>query len=233
MTDEPTTLSVDMIVDVMCPWCYIGKRRLEAALSERPDLTFSVRFLPYQLDPTIPDEGMPRMDYLIKKFGSAAGYEQAYAPIRQAAISEGLDLNLESIQSSPNTINSHRLLRWSHAVNKHWEVAEGLFKAYFCDGKDLNDTDVLLEIASECGMDPALYKTLLNSDTDKLLIHRKIRQYVAQGIQGVPCLVIGSKFYLVGAQEKHAILQQIDTYHQALMSVSNDDKDPSDQVTQV
>lgn len=225
MTDEPTILSVDMIVDIMCPWCYIGKRRLEAALSERPDLTFSVRFLPYQLDPTIPEEGMPRMDYLIKKFGSASGYEKAYAPIRQAAIAEGLDFNLEKIQFSPNTINSHRLLRWSHAINKHWEMLEGLFKAYFCDGKDLNDIDVLLSVATECGMDASLYRTLLNSDTDKLLIHRKIRQYVAQGIQGVPCLVIGGKFFLVGAQEKQAILQQIDTYHDAVLSAINDDPD--------
>ena len=142
-------VEVDVVSDVMCPWCYVGKRRLEKALEIIPEnIEVKINWRPFQLDPTIPLEGRDRQQYLSQKFGSPEQIAEKYDPIRQAGKDEGIAFNFDGITLSPNTINAHRLLRWAGQSNVQDAMSERLFKAYFIDGADLTDNEVLADIRS-------------------------------------------------------------------------------------
>ena len=194
-------LQLDVVSDVMCPWCYIGKRRLETAVAET-DLTLDIRWRPFQLDPTLPPEGKDRQAYLAEKFGSIEQAHERYENIRQAGDAENIPFAFDKIAVSPNTIDAHRLIRWAGGIDAATQdrVVEALFAAYFIDGENIGDHDTLVGIAKKAGMDADLVTELLSGDADRELVANDIAQAQAMGVTGVPTFILANKYTLVGAQ---------------------------------
>ena len=202
------TLTIDVVSDVMCPWCYIGKRRLEAALADVHDeIDVEVRWRPYQLDPTLPKEGKDRKQYLEDKFGGAAGAEQAYAAVRAAGAEEGIPFQFDRIEVSANTLDAHRVIRWASSLGlpAQHQVVDLLFKAYFEEGKNLGDDAVLIEVAEKAGLEPPVVERLLSGDADRDTVSAEIDQARQMGVTGVPCFIIDMQYAVVGAQSSEAL----------------------------
>src|SRR5215467_5078372 len=151
-------LAIDVISDVVCPWCYIGRRRLGTALAqlamEAPRVRPLVNWHPFQLNPHLPRDGIDRQLYLAKKFGSSGSVRQIYERVLAAGKSVGIDFAFEKIERQPNTLDAHRLIAWAQAQGSAEEVVERLFRAYFIEGRFLGDRDVLVTIAGEAGFSP-------------------------------------------------------------------------------
>ncbi|GAB4576962.1 MAG: DsbA family protein [Roseibium sp.] len=202
---ESAPLTVDIVSDVMCPWCYIGKRRLEAALRSLPELTVLVRWHPFQLDSTLPKTGKDRQQYLSDKFGGVERANSFYSQIRAAGKDEGIDFAFEDIALSPNTLDCHRLILWARADDLQDEVVERLFKAYFIDGEDLTRSETLVRISEEAGMQSDLVEQLLETETDLDKVEAQIANAQESGITGVPCFIIDGRFVLAGAEKAETI----------------------------
>jgi predicted DsbA family dithiol-disulfide isomerase len=198
-------ISLDVVSDVMCPWCWIGKRRLAQALDLVRAVPVEVRWRPYQLDPTIPPEGIDRKVYLERKFSSPERIEAIYARVRQAGDVEGLPFAFERIHRSPNTVDAHRLIRWAAGPGLQDAMVERLFALYFAEGADLTDPEVLIEAARTVGLDVEIVAELLASDADKDLVEQEIGAARAMGIDGVPCFLIANRYAVVGAQAPEII----------------------------
>lgn len=198
MSDAMVT--IDVVSDVMCPWCYIGKRRLEAAVAALPEVPLDVQWRPFQLDATIPPEGMDRRMYLERKFGGAEAAERVYAPVRAAGEAEAIPFAFDRIRRSPNTINAHRLIRWAGQAGLQEEMVERLFRLYFIEGGDLTDSAVLAEAAGEAGMEQEVADRLLASEADIAEVRADIEAAQNMGITGVPTFIVGGRYAVVGAQ---------------------------------
>jgi predicted DsbA family dithiol-disulfide isomerase len=196
---EIDVLTVDVISDVMCPWCYIGKRRLDRAQVLAPDVEPVIRWRPFQLDATIPPEGMDRQEYLDNKFGRDRASEM-YAQIQETGEAEGIAFAFDAITRSPNTINAHRLIRWAEVGDQQDAVVERLFELFFCEGEDIGETSVLLEAAREGQMDVDYIEEVLATDRDIDEVEKEIALAHELGVQGVPTFVIDQQHLLVGAQ---------------------------------
>jgi predicted DsbA family dithiol-disulfide isomerase len=203
-------MQIDVVSDTVCPWCFIGKRRLEQALAQRPDMEFDVRWRPYQLDPGVPKEGMDRKEYYRLKFGDGERIKGASDAIRQIGGEVGIPFAFEKQERRPNTIDSHRLVRWANNVGLQDSVVEALFNAYFIEGRDVGEKAVLIDVAASCGMDAELTGDLLDSDADIDLVERESKLAGEMGIQGVPAYLIDNRFLLVGAQDPDVLLRAID-----------------------
>lgn len=200
---------IDVVSDTVCPWCYIGKRRFDMAKAERPDIEIDLRWRPYQLDPTIPAEGVDRREYMEAKFGKSRSKEVGNV-IREAADEAGITLAFDKIQRSPNTFDSHRLIRWGASAGAQNEIVEILFRRYFEDGEDIGDRKVLVDAAKEAGMDHELVAYLLLHNKDADLVANEANQAREMGISGVPTFLFEGKFAVVGAQETEGYLRAID-----------------------
>jgi predicted DsbA family dithiol-disulfide isomerase len=203
-------MQIDVISDTICPWCYIGKRRLERALLLRPQIEFDVRWRPFQLDPTTPPEGIDRKTYIERKFGGSDKIRGVHSALVEAGAAEGLAFAFDKIARTPNTINSHRLIRWSHSMGVQDQVVELLFRRYFMDGADIGQIATLKEIGAEAGMDPELVEELLNSDADRELVEREDSLARKIGINGVPTYLVGGKVLVTGAQDAEHLVHVID-----------------------
>jgi len=203
-------MQIDVVSDTVCPWCFIGKRRLARALAMRPDVPVEVFWRPYQLDPTIPREGIDRKAYLKAKFGDSPRTAAMGETIRAEGTGDGIDFALERIAKSPNTLDSHRLVRWAASAGVQDAVVERLFKAYFEQGRDIGDHQVLTDIAAEAGMDAALVADLLAGDADAALVEREAGMANQMGISGVPTFIFDSKFMISGAREPEILAKIID-----------------------
>jgi predicted DsbA family dithiol-disulfide isomerase len=210
----PQPMQIDVISDVMCPWCYIGKRRLEKALASVPDIPVVLRWLPYQLDETLPREGKDRQAYLTEKFGGAAQAEAVYAPIVAAGAQEGIPFAFERIKKSPNTLDCHRLILWSRADGVQSEMAERLFQLYFVEGADLTDPQVLVGAAADVGMMSDLVAELLPTDSDFEKIRKDLDKAHAIGVTGVPCFIIDERFMVMGAEKPETLAAAIRHAHE-------------------
>jgi predicted DsbA family dithiol-disulfide isomerase len=206
-----TTVTVEVISDVVCPWCYVGKRRLEKAIALIPDVPVEVAWLPYQLDPTIPAEGMDRAAYLTRKFGGPEQIEKLHAPLLELGKAEGIDFAFDRITRSPNTLKAHRVVRWAGVEGVQDAVVERLFRLYFIEGGDLTDSRALAEAAGEAGMDPALVERLLSTDADADAVREEIDWARAIGIEGVPAFLVGRRYAVIGAREPSVIAGAIAT----------------------
>lgn len=206
---QSPAIPLDVVSDVMCPWCYIGKRRLEQALAAVAAVDIDIRWRPFQLDATIPEEGVDRQEYLSKKFNGPEGAESVYKSVREAGAAEDIPFNFEAITRSPNTINAHRVIRWSHSVGMQDQVVEALFKSYFVDGGDLTDTNVLVEAAATAGMDRDIIERLINSEADIEETKTEITLAQQMGVTGVPTFIVGQKYAIVGAQGPEVIASAI------------------------
>ncbi|MBI1239487.1 MAG: disulfide bond formation protein DsbA [Alphaproteobacteria bacterium] len=203
-------MKIDIISDTICPWCYIGKRRLEMALAQRPHMEFDVRWRPFRLDPTVPLEGVDRKTYLKEKFGEGERPRQVSNALHEFGAAVGINFAFDKIALTPNTLDSHRLLRWAGSAGVQHTMAEILFRRYFIDGEDIGDPTILVMAAGEAGMDQVLVAELLAGDADRQLVHREDMLARRMGVQGVPAYVIDDKYLMIGAQEPDMLLSAID-----------------------
>jgi len=198
MTDQ--TITLDIISDPICPWCYIGKTQLDKALAAAPDHPFVVQWHPFQLNPDMPREGMDRRDYLEGKFGGKDGAVRAYAPVVEQAKSAGLEINFEGMQRTPNTLDAHRLIHWAGIESKQTAAVDALFDAYFVQARDIGDHDVLGDIADGIGMDASVVRKLLALDTDRQGIQDRDAHSRKMGVSSVPTFIVAGKHAVPGAQ---------------------------------
>jgi predicted DsbA family dithiol-disulfide isomerase len=204
-------MQIDIVSDTVCPWCFIGKRRLEKALALRPDLEFDIRWRAYRLDPTIPPEGVDRKQYMQAKFGDNPNRQAMQDALLKAGHDEGIAFAFDRIARSPNTLDSHRLIRWAATAGTQNEIVERLFEAYFEDGRDIGNHDVLTEIAAETGMDSATVADLLEQDSDRALVADEDALAHRLGISGVPTFIFENKYMISGAHDPEQIVRVIDT----------------------
>jgi predicted DsbA family dithiol-disulfide isomerase len=200
MMVQPVPLRIDVVSDVVCPWCYIGKHRLELALSLVKDVPVEVRWHPFFLNPWVPREGTSRSAYLTTKFGSVEAYEKIAGRIRDAARQEGLEYNNDRVRRQPNTIDCHRLIHWADAQDKAAQMKQRLMELYFRDGGDLTDVATLVKAAADIGLDADVVRHCLATDEDVDLITSQVQDAAAKGISGVPTYVFARKFAVSGAQ---------------------------------
>ena len=209
-------ITVDIVSDTVCPWCYVGKRRFEEALADRPpDLDVYVGWRPFQLNPDMPAEGMDRKAYLAAKFGGGERAGQIYAAIEEAGASTGLDFDFAGMARQPNTLDSHRLIdRAGRAAESPQSrpglqdaVVERLFRACFMEGRDIGDRETLVELAAEAGMDADETRAYLASNEDAERIRQEDLMARQMGIQGVPCFIINRQFAVSGAQDPAVFLK--------------------------
>ncbi len=203
-------MQIDFISDTVCPWCFIGKRRLGRAIAMRPNMSFDVRYRPYRLDPTVPKGGMDREAYMAAKFGKSGGIADAQRMIAAEGAKEGIEFDFASILRTPNTLNSHRLIRWAALTGAQDEVVERLFAAYFENGEDIGDIRVLSDIADVCGMDGAQVADMLESDQDVTLVEREDKLAHEMGVTGVPAMIFANKVAVSGAREPEVLAMVID-----------------------
>lgn len=209
-------MQLDIISDTVCPWCYIGKKRLEKAQVERPTIDFNINWRPFQLDPTIPAEGVDRQAYIERKFGAERAKSAGNA-IREAGEMEGISFAFDKIKRSPNTLDSHRLIKWAGSAGVQNKVVDQLFARYFEEGENIGDHSVLLEAATDAGMDTDIVRSLLKSDSDLKQTQLEDQQAREMGISGVPCFLFESKFAIVGAQEVSSLTRYIDKVEAKLL----------------
>jgi len=203
-------MQIDIISDTVCPWCFIGKRRLEEALAQRPDLAVEINWRPYQLDPTVPREGVERKAYMRAKFGDTERVKGMSGAIRDTGTELGIAFDFEKQTMRPNTIDSHRLVKWASSVGLQDAIVEALFKAYFEDGRDIGDAAVLTEVAAACGMDSELVEELLASDADRDAVLKEAGLAGEMGVQGVPAFVFDGRYIITGAQDAAVLVRVID-----------------------
>lgn len=207
-----TAINIDIVSDVMCPWCYIGKKRLEEAVKNLPDeLDVDIRWRPYQLDPTLPKEGKDRQQYLEEKFGGPERAKQIYSNILNAGREDNIDFNFSDIKVSPNTLDAHRVIRWaaSEAPGVQDRLVDLLFKAFFLEGKNIGDNTVLLDAAEAAGMDRAITESLLVGTADCQEVEQEIEVARRMGVTGVPCFILDNKYAVMGAQASDVLAKAI------------------------
>ncbi len=206
---QANKIRIDVISDVMCPWCYIGKTNLDAAISEASDLDVEVKWHPYQLDATLPKEGLDRATYLNRKFGGEAGAREVYDRIREAGKQLGIDFNFDDMKVSPNTLDAHRVILWAggQSAEVQNKLVERLFEIFFLEGGHIGLDETLVEAAKFAGMDGAIVESLLTGDEDKDRVRAEISRAQEMGITGVPCFIVDEKFAVMGAQPPGQLVQ--------------------------
>ncbi|MDO6455825.1 DsbA family oxidoreductase [Celeribacter halophilus] len=203
-------ITLDIFHDPICPWCYIGKTRLDRALEARPDHPFAIQWHPFQLNPTMPKEGMDRLAYLESKFHGTEGALKAYKPIIDVMHEELPQADLGKIKRTPNTLDAHRLIHWAGIEGRQTAAISSLFRAYFKDGRDIGSRAVLAELAAEIEMDADAIARLLDTDADVDEIKRRDTHARERGINGVPFFIIGNQHAVSGAQPTDLWLNVID-----------------------
>jgi predicted DsbA family dithiol-disulfide isomerase len=201
-----TSLLIDVVSDVVCPWCFVGKRRLDIAIRGQPDL--EVCFRPYRLDPSLPPEGMSRAAYMRAKFGDGAESGEIHRKLIEAGEQTGIKFAFDKISRSPNTVDCHRLILWALGAGVQSAVVEDLFSRYFEYGIDVSKPGVLADVAEAAGMDGKEVLELLAGDDDRDVIVSEDELARRMGIEGVPCYIVAGRYALLGAQDP-AVLRQV------------------------
>ena len=201
---------IDVVSDIVCPWCFIGKHRLEKAIALNPDIPVEVHWRPYFLNDWIPREGISREQYLTTKFGSPERYKSIAQRVSAAAAAEGLTYAMDKISRQPNTLDAHRLIRWADEIGKAAEMKQRLMDLYFTEGADLTSHAVLAQAAADIGLDAEATRKALASDKDVAEIEREALSAKEAGIDGVPCFIFGGKFAISGAQASEDLAEAIE-----------------------
>jgi predicted DsbA family dithiol-disulfide isomerase len=209
---------IEVVSDVVCPWCFIGKHRLEKALALRPGVAVEVHWHPFFLNDWIPREGISREEYLTTKFGSPERYKGIAQRVTAAAAEEGLVYAADKVKRQPNTLDCHRLIRWAERIGKAAEMKQKLMDLYFTHGADLTDRDTLVRAAAAVGLDADKVREALASDQDVAQIEQEAQSAKEAGIEGVPCFIFGGKFAVSGAQSPEYLADAIDRTAQAAQS---------------
>ena len=209
---NPTqTVRIDVISDVVCPWCFLGQKRLDRAIALADGIEVDVRWRPYQLDPTIPAEGLERQAYMLGKFGSADKLRRAHDTLVGAGQAEGIPFAFDAITVSPNTLDAHRVIRWAGSAGPEIQnrLARRLFELYFQEGRNVGDPAELIAAAADAGMDAAVVETLLPTDADRDAVQEEIATASRMGVRGVPCFIIENRYAVMGAQDPQTLADAI------------------------
>lgn len=211
MPSPPTELTIDVISDVVCPWCFIGKRRLEKAIALKAEIAVTVRYRPFFLNSWVPREGVSREQYLIRKFGSVERYMANAPRVVAAAAAEGLVYNIDAIRRQPNTIDCHRLIRWAgEDGGDPARLKQRLMDLYFTEGGDLSDREVLVCAAQDCGLDADKVRRRLATDEDVDIVSAEAESFERAGVNSVPYFILGGIFAVSGAQEPEYLVEAIE-----------------------
>jgi predicted DsbA family dithiol-disulfide isomerase len=202
-------MHLDIVSDTICPWCFIGKRRFERALAAEPQPNLTVLWRPFQLNPEMQLEGMARKDYLAAKFGGRENADRVYVPVREAGDGENIAFDFDAMPRTPNTILSHRLIRWAGDQGNQDDVVETLFQAYFTQGRDIGDLDTLIELAVRAGADGAAARLYLASDEGLREVQAEDQIARQSGVNGVPAFILNRKYIISGAQPPEAFIQAL------------------------
>ncbi|NRP73815.1 hypothetical protein ILFOPFJJ_04729 [Ensifer psoraleae] len=197
------TVKIDIVSDVVCPWCYLGKSRLDQAIANvAGDIHVMIQWRPYQLNPDLPPEGVDHKRHLAAKLGGQEAVDRAHKMLEGLGQEDGIDFNFDAVKISPNTLDAHRLIRWAatNGEETQAEVVRLLFKANFEEGRNVGDHAVLLEIAEQAGLDGPVIAALLTSDADKDAVKQEIEVAREMGVSGVPCFIIEEQYAVMGAQ---------------------------------
>ncbi|HWC93287.1 MAG TPA: DsbA family oxidoreductase [Pseudolabrys sp.] len=201
---------IDVVSDVVCPWCFIGKRRLENALALKPEIPVEVHWHPYFLNDWIPREGMSREEYLTTKFGSPERYKGIAQRVSAAAAAEGLVYASDKMKRQPNTTDCHRLIMWADAQGKAPAMKQKLMDLYFTEGADLTDRETLVKAAADVGLDADAVRGDLAGDKDVDAVGGEAQRAKEAGIDGVPCFIFAGKYAVSGAQAPEYLAEMIE-----------------------
>ncbi|MBN8995643.1 MAG: DsbA family oxidoreductase [Rhizobiales bacterium] len=207
--ENKAPLVIDVVSDVVCPWCYLGKRRLERAIALVPATDIVVRWHPFQLDPTIPPGGLDRTEYMKAKFGDLSRVDAIHDRLIAFGKEEGVDYRFDAIKRAPNTLDAHRLVHWA-PVDRQDALVEALFRANFTEGRDVGDPAVLAEIGSQHGLDREATLARLATDEDLGAIRGAIAEAQRIGVTGVPCFIVGGRYAVMGAEQPQVIASAIE-----------------------
>ena len=208
-------MRIEFIFDTVCPWCYVGKRRFERALAMRPGTRATIVWRPFLLNPDIPAEGIDRRAYLDRKFGGPARVQRVHSAVAAAGEVEGIVFDFDRILRAPNTLNSHRMIRFAGGLGREAETVEALYRGYFCEGRDIGSVPELVELGRELGLPAEPLDTYLRSDSDVAAIFNENARSHRLGVNGVPCLMLDGTYAVAGAQEPDVLLRLIDIAREA------------------
>jgi predicted DsbA family dithiol-disulfide isomerase len=200
-------LTIDVVSDVVCPWCYVGKRRLERALAHQPNGRAAVHWLPFFLDPSVPPGGIPRIDYITRKFGTSGKITAGHERLVGIGASIGIDFRFDRIERQPNTLDAHRVIGWAQEAGRASPVVNRLFELFFTEGADIGAHDVLVEAGKSAGLDANRLRQDLATDRDAEIVARHAFAASNAGIGGVPFFVFDKKLAVAGAQEEEVFLE--------------------------
>lgn len=208
---ERQSITVDVVSDVVCPWCFIGQKRLDKAAAAVPEVAIDIHWRPYQLDPTIPPEGKDRRQYMLAKFGSEERIREIHQRIEPLGAAEGIAFDFDAIKVAPNTLDAHRVIRWAGTAGDGVQnrLVRRLFQLNFEEGANIGDPAVLIEAARESGMDTAVVEALLPTDADRDAVVSEIATAGRMGITGVPCFLLEGKYAVMGAQDAETLADAI------------------------
>ncbi len=207
-------MRIDVVADTACPWCYIGKRRLERALASRPQRDVEIVWRPYFLNPDVPAEGAEREAYVARRLGGRERAARLFASVAEVGAGEDIDFRFDRIGRTPNTLQSHRLVHFADAMGCQGAVVEALYRAYFLAGRDIGDMEVLTDIAAETGIAPAETRAYLRSGADTETIVAADEKVRTLGVTGVPCFIIDRRYAVSGAQLPEVFHQVFDLANQ-------------------
>lgn len=203
-------LTIEIVHDLVCPWCYLGTRRLLRTIRRRPDLLIELTWRPFLLNPDMPRLGMARSDYVVRKFGGEDRARRLFASIADIGRAEGLLFRFDRVRRTPSSVDAHRLVRWAAGFGRADEIVEALFAAHFADGRDIGNGLVLAAIATSCGLDSAEAWATLQGDAELDSVHADNLRAHRLGINGVPCFVVGGRHAIFGAQEPEVLERLLD-----------------------
>jgi len=201
---------IEIYSDIICPWCLIGKRRLERALKEQPQENLEISWRAFQMTPSMPAEGIDRQRYLEMKFGGSERVATVYDPIMQTGLREGIDFAFDKIERTPNTLNSHRLLRFAERRDCGEAMLDALFSAYFFEGENIGDPDTLIALAEKAGLERDAVSAYLAGDEDRTEVTAEDARARKIGIQGVPTYIFDGKYVLSGAHPPEVLFRLFD-----------------------
>jgi len=203
-------MEIQVVFDTICPWCFIGKRRMERALALRPGIEARFQWRPFLLNREMPPEGIDRTAYLVRKFGSEARVRRIYGTIAETGQSVDIDFAFERIHRTPNSVDGHRLVMLAAREGAADAVVERLFVEYFLHGRDTGARDVLMEIGTGCGLDAGAVERHLDSDADVDAVYDENTRAHRLGVNGVPAFVFNDRMVIAGAQEPQVLARMLD-----------------------
>ncbi|MBT4741028.1 MAG: DsbA family oxidoreductase [Rhodospirillaceae bacterium] len=203
-------MKIEIVFDTVCPWCYVGKRRFDRALKDRPNLKPEIQYRSFLLNPDLPPGGVDRREFLERKFGSPQQYERVIEALVFTGKGEGIDFALDKIDRTPNSANSHRLVRLAQAIGAQGKAVDALFAAYFERGMDIGDPEILIRLAEEIGLDRQVATTHMLGEGDLNSVFNENARMHRLGVTGVPCYIFNESKAISGAQEPEIIVRMLD-----------------------